>query len=122
MIGFVSPELRPLLRIAVRGTNGAWQDVEFWLDTGFDGELLLPPEIVQRLGLSSHSLVRVILADGSELETNLLRTPIIWNGVEREVEIVVADGQPLLGLRLMHEHEIRIMLMDGGAVTIEPLH
>ena len=119
MIGFVSPEMRPLLRLTISG--GIDQEVECWLDTGFDGGLLLPEATVLALRLETGSMVTAFLADGSSVETQSYRGYVEWDGQKRRVQVVVANGPPLVGLHLLHEHEIRIELTEGGAVTIEPL-
>lgn len=44
-----------------------------------------------------------------------------WNGQSRDVEVDVADAQPLLGMSLMLGSELRIAVVDGGETTIAQL-
>ena len=46
---------------------------------------------------------------------------ILWDGERRRVQVIEADAHPLVGLHLLHDHEIRITLTPGGAVSIEAI-
>ncbi|HEY0073508.1 MAG TPA: hypothetical protein VGB77_05350 [Abditibacteriaceae bacterium] len=119
MIGFVSPQGRPILRLVISGTNT--QEIECWLDTGFDGGLLLNQETVASLGLEAGSTVTALLADGSAIEAQSYRAEVQWNEEAKRVQVVQAEGLPLIGLTLLRDHEIRIHLIPGGTVGIEPI-
>ena len=121
MIGVVSPEWRPLLRVCFFDAGGAIQEIECWLDTGFDGGLLLPRANVTALGLSGSYDITALLANGSAVETQLYPAMILWDGERRRVQVIEAEGHPLIGLHLLHDHEIRISLTVGGAVSIEAI-
>ena len=97
MIGAVSPEWRPLLRVCFLDAGGAIQEIECWLDTGFDGGLLLPRANVTALGLSEAYDITALLADGSSVETKLYPAMILWDGERRRVQVIEAEGQPLSG-------------------------
>ena len=49
--GRVSPELDPLVTIEFGNGKGSFHTLEVVVDTGFSGELALPPELIQSLGL-----------------------------------------------------------------------
>ena len=61
--GRVSVELDPLVTIEISGVQGNFQPVEVVVDTGFSGELALPSELIQSLGLDYIDDVRVVMAD-----------------------------------------------------------
>ena len=44
-----------------------------------------------------------------------------WHGRPRNVEVEAADAQPLLGMALLWDSELRIPVVPGGAVTITEL-
>ena len=119
MIGFVSPQNRPVLRLTISGANT--QEFECWLDTGFDGGLLLNQETVALLGLEVGSTVTALLADGSAIETQSYRAMVEWEGQKQRVQVVQAGGLPLIGLALLRGHEIRIHLTLGGTVSVESI-
>ena len=61
--GRVSEELDPLVTIEIGSVQGNFQPVEVVVDTGFSGELALPSEFIQSLGLDYIDDVRVVMAD-----------------------------------------------------------
>ena len=107
----------PLLLIGQNGRAHA----DFILDTGFAGFLALPEADVLLLGLIySHPLI-VHLADGSRNAVNVYRVNVMWDQVEREVEILATGEERLLGTTLLEGFDVRLQFTEGGLVTIEPL-
>jgi hypothetical protein len=45
----------------------------------------------------------------------------MWDGVWRDVEVLVANRPPLLGTALLNGHEVTIRFADGELITIRPL-
>lgn len=121
IIGFVSPQIRPLIRFEALGAQGARQEIEAWVDTGFDGELLLTSDVVTQLNLTAPTAITAQLADGSIVEGNSYFATILWDGVERAVQVVETQGYVLAGLALLHGYALHVSFTDGGAVFIEPL-
>ncbi len=121
MIGFVSPELRPYIRLTLRGLKGVTREVEAWVDTGFDGALVLPTSIIRDMGLLPDPAISIQLADGSEVEMQSYKVTVVWDGQDRVVHVVPTQGFILVGLHLFHHHQLNATFTDGGAVTIEPL-
>jgi clan AA aspartic protease len=121
-LGFVSPAGRPLVHLAVLDGAGNEVAVEVWIDTGFDGELLLPNAMIEKLNLKPNFAISVRSADGSEVEKMTYMANVIWGETSREIQIVAADNYPLMGLSLLREHQLNITFTDGGTVSIEPLN
>lgn len=126
MVGVVTADGgEPRLPVSVLGVsrrgapNGA--EIEAVVDTGFDGELQLPPELVRRLGYPYEGSVLGILADGSEgrFDYHLGRVP--WHGAEREVIVIASDGDPLVGMALLSGSRLTVDAVPGGAVRVERL-
>jgi predicted aspartyl protease len=44
---------------------------------------------------------------------------ILWNGVEQKVRVLAAGKKPLLGTRLLENHELVVRFTEGGLVKIE---
>ena len=122
MIGFVTPELRPFIRLTLRGLNSVEREIEAWVDTGFDGALVLPQHVIDDLGLLPDPAISIQLADGSDVELQSYNVTVVWEGMERRVHVVPTQGFILVGLHLFHRHQLNVTFTDGGAVTIEPLN
>lgn len=61
------------------------------------------------------------LADGSTLRLDLYRGTVIWDGRPPVIQILEAEGGPLVGMQLMRGYELRVEVLDGGSVTITAL-
>ncbi len=71
MKGRVDSFGRALITIGLKApaTSGL-QYIEVWIDTGFNGDLVLPQSVVDRLELPHLGMLRATLADGSEQSLN----------------------------------------------------
>ncbi len=115
MNGHVDSNGRALVAVSVRpsGTAPA-HDIEVWIDTGFNGELVLPQQQIDDLALLHSGTVKAILADGSEVALKTYACLIDWFGEERSLEVVANDGeQPLLGVGLLAGHDLHISYRSG---------
>ncbi len=103
MNGTVDSQGRALLPISVRNApNGSETRVDVWVDTGFTGDLVLPKDQIQRLGLRPSLIVQTTLADGRTAKLESFVAWIDWFGELQEVEVCASPGQNiLLGVRLM---------------------
>ncbi|TAE60721.1 MAG: clan AA aspartic protease [Nostocales cyanobacterium] len=95
--------------------------IEFVIDTGFTEFLSLPPRAVNLLGLPFVYDMYATLADNSRVLLPVHQTIIIWNGEEREVNVLATGKLPLLGTALLDGYELSIQFTEGGLVTIEEL-
>lgn len=109
-----------IVPLTVRGPNGQGE-AEFFLDTGFAGFLTLPSEAIAKLGLKYVGIQPSTLADKTRVLLSIYRLTVLWDGEERNIEILEMDGAPLLGMSLLDGYDIRIQATDGGLVTIERL-
>lgn len=91
------------------------------IDTGFTGQLVLPPEAVDRLGLPGRGRQRAILADGRTVEVNVYLARVIWHGRERAVQVLATDGGPLVGMALLRGSRLTVDAAPDGPVLIEEL-
>lgn len=110
MNGSVDDTGRALLSVALqRSAGGAESTFDAWIDTGFIGDLVLPRELVESLGLPEGYSIRAVLADGSETQVKTYRGELDWFGHRRIAEVVINDGQfPLLGVGLLRGHKLTI--------------
>lgn len=118
--GFFTAEREPALSLEVVGPEGG-RSVEAIIDTGFTGELTLPPAWIEELGLPRTGTQDLILADGRASDTPLYDGYVILDGTAYEVVVAEAHTTPLLGTDLLWGFSLHVEFQDGGPVEIEPL-
>lgn len=91
------------------------------LDTGFEGQLMLPSETIRDAGLPYYDDYEVYLADGQVSQLHGYEGIIIWHGREREVLVLESEDQALLGMNLLWRNRIIVEAYANGPVTIEEL-
>jgi clan AA aspartic protease len=115
MNGRVDRSGRALLSIAVRASEVAeFHDIETWIDTGFNGDLVLPHRRIDELLLPQSGTVRATLADGLEYLMNAYSCQIAWFGEIRRLEVVANNGEyPLLRVGLLRGHDLHVSYRSG---------
>jgi clan AA aspartic protease len=110
VIGTVDESDRALLALHVRATpQHETSDVVCWIDTAFDGELVMPYSAIQPLELTQSAAIRATLADGSTVLLESFECLVEWLGAWRQVEVIANEGWiPLLGTGLLHGHRLTI--------------
>jgi clan AA aspartic protease len=119
--GTVNARLEALLRLRVRGPGGAELDMDAVVDSGFTSSLTLPSAALASLGLARQSGGSVVLGDGSIRSFDVYAAEVEWDGNWRPVLVSVIGGEVLVGMRLLAGHALRVAVVPGGAVEIEPL-
>ena len=120
IIGTVNSGLEAVVRFSLRGPQGEI-DAEAIVDTGFNGALTLPPDLITKLNLHSTGRSEAVLADGSKVSVDLFEALVLWNGRLLRVPVGAADSDPLLGMALLYGHEVTIRVLEGGEVFIQGL-
>lgn len=110
MIGRVDEEGRALVTIRMGITENALvHEVDVWVDTGFNGDLVLPNMYIDSLNLPHVGTAKAVLADGSEVSLKVHVCLIEWHGEIRELNVVANDGNnPLLGVGLLIGRDLRV--------------
>ena len=110
MKGLVDDAGRALLTLSVRpNANAPPMNLRVWIDTAFDGELVIPASQIQNLALSQSAAVQATLADGTEVILETFGCQIEWFGEWREVEVIGNEGRlPLLGIGLLRDRRLTI--------------
>lgn len=109
------------IRLQVKGLRGRVQEVDAVLDTGFTASLTLPPAMVAALGLRWRSTDRFTLGDGSECVFDAYVAVVEWDGKVRTILVNEADADPLVGMRLLRGHELKMQVRARGKVSIKRL-
>jgi len=112
---------RATVNVIFRLPNQPDFSIEFVIDTGFTDYLCLPQAAVALLGLPYLYDIYANLADNSSVTIPLHQAVIIWNGEEREVNVLATGRRPLLGTGLLQGYELNIQFTEGGLVTIDNL-
>lgn len=118
MKGFVDDNLRALLSIPVSASlDTNRKDVVAWIDTAFNGGLVIPRTLIADLGLVQESSAEAILADGHSVELETFACCFDWFGSSYQTQVVAGDGEfPLLGTMLLAGHRLSI---DYQTRTVE---
>jgi clan AA aspartic protease len=119
--GVVNARCEAVVRLRVRGPSGAVLNVDAVVDSGFTASLTLPATTVASLGLVRQSVGGAVLADGSVHQFDIYAAEVDWDGSWRSVLVSAVGDEVLLGMRLLAGHELRIEVVPGGAVEINPL-
>jgi len=110
VIGSIDQKGRALLDVRIsRKVDGEYIAVTTWIDTAFDGHLVLPLELIRELELDSLAQTDAILADGSRVTLEAFFCCIDWFGERRPIQIIANDGRfPLPGTGLLEERVLHI--------------
>ncbi|WP_020471289.1 hypothetical protein [Zavarzinella formosa] len=119
--GTVNTRGEAVVSLHVKGANGLEFDVDAVIDTGFNASLTLPPALVSILGLPTLSAGVSYLADGSICQYDVCPVAVVWDGIEQVVTAYAIGDEPLLGMRLLAGHELRMQLVPGGLVEIKTI-
>ena len=115
MNGKVDSFGRALVTVALRPSDAAAaHEIQVWIDTGFNGDLVLPQQLIDDLALPNSGTVKAILADGSEVTLQRYVCLIDWFGGQRDLEVVANEGEfPLLGVGLLMGLDLHISYRTG---------
>jgi predicted aspartyl protease len=73
------------------------------------------------LGLRWRSTGRFLLADGSDRIFDVYEAKVVWDGKLRTILVDETDAEPLVGMRLLKGHELKMQVRYRGRVTIKRL-
>ena len=80
-----------------------------WVDTAFDGHLVMTREQIKDMELSPLAETDAVLADGSTVTLEAFVGFAEWFGQPRALQVIANDGSfPLLGIGLLEERVLRI--------------
>ena len=110
----------PRLMLTLLGPNEP-VNVEFIVDTAFDGELSLPGNILMQLQATYFTDRISRMADGSLSSQSVYMIEVMWDGQLRLTEVIKLDNPPLLGVLLMSGKFLQAEMTDGGEVSMDDL-
>ena len=121
IVGSVNADYEPIIRIGVCSSNGQVHKQDAIVDTGFNGWLSLPPDVITALGLTWKRRGRATLADGSECIFDVYEAVVVWDGQLMTIPIDEAQSDPLIGMSLMEGYELTVQAIENGDVTLTKL-
>lgn len=117
--GYVNSDLEAIVPVALVDSNGYRWRREMVVDTGFNGDLTLPTEFIDQLGLVLVGQATLTLADGQSVQTNQYQATVVWDGERLAVDVMESESQSLLGTNLIHGSTLTMQAWEGGDVMIE---
>lgn len=124
MFGSVADGSEPVLGLtllSVSPSDRAAAEINAVIDTGFDGELTLPAQTIRLLGYPYVGTAGAVLADVSEVQSNFHTRRVLWHGEPREVAVLAAEGEPLVGVGLLAGSRLTVEATPSGAVLVKEL-
>ena len=118
--GWVNEFYEAVIPIHLQDATGNIHEFEAILDTGFNGTLTLPSELITTLKLPWRTRGSAILANGSEGTFDIHVATIVWDGMPRSILVEAVDVNPLVGMRLLAGYDLRLTVSPGGMIQIVP--
>ena len=120
--GIVNADFEPIISLSLQGADGQIYTQEAIVDTGFNGWLSLPPDLIAQLNLRWKRRGRAILGDGSECVFNVYEAIVVWDGDLLTIPIDEADSEPLIGMSLMEGYQLMVQVFEGGLVKLSKVN
>ena len=120
MNGHVDESLRALIDIRIGQTEiDQSSGVTVWIDTAFDGFLVFPRTMIEKLGLHQEALAEAILADGRQVTLESYVCYVDWFGRVVAAQVIANEGKlPLLGTEFLANRRL-VVDYNERTVTID---
>ena len=120
--GIVNADFEPIIPLSICGSDGKVYTQDAIIDTGFNGWLSLPPDLIAQLNLKWKRRGRAILGDGSECVFNVYEAVLVWDGNFLTIPIDEANSEPLVGMSLMEGYQLMVQVFEGGRVELSKVN
>ncbi len=114
--------LKPTVELLVYGQSRNRARVQAVVDTGFTEQFTLLAHAISTLNLVFAYEEKLTMANGETITFDVYYASLEWDGKMREVKIHLADGDPLIGMAMLRDHDIHIRATPDGPVSIQPLN
>jgi clan AA aspartic protease len=122
MITGIVRDFEPIIPLSVCGSDGKVYTQDAIVDTGFDGWLSLPPNLIAQLNLRWKRRGRAILGDGSGCVFDVYEAIVDWDGTLLTIPVDEADSEPLVGMSLMEGYQLTVQVFEGGHVELRKIN
>ena len=116
--GVVNSDIEAVASLLLEGGNGQFREVDFVIDTGFNGYMTLTTTLALELGLEVYELIPMDLADGSRTFIPSYEVNVNWDGNVRRVEAGALGDFPTIGMSLLEGYDLMIQVREGGRILI----
>lgn len=115
MRAWIDEEHRALVEVHVAShAKGPRKSIHAWIDTAFDGHIVMPEPEIERLALGVLADTDAVLADGSTARLRCYYCVVDWMDQVVPVQVVEnAGGLPLIGTALLSAVDLRINYRTG---------
>lgn len=117
--GRINQRLEPVINVPILDDHDIAHSFEFILDTGFNGHLTLPSDVIDRLGLKYSGQRAVAMADGFVHDVDVFTARVLWHEDQRPVFVIRLDSFPLLGMRSLLGCRLSMNVFAGGRVVVQ---
>lgn len=121
MFGRVNQQREAVLKLAIIGNRSQKIAVDAVVDTGFNGDLILPIELVLELELIPQGYQKATLGDGTISQFRVYTGTVVWDGSRKAVEVNAATSGVLIGMGLLDGYKLEVNATLNGIVTITNL-
>jgi clan AA aspartic protease len=121
MFGQVNQQREAVLKLVIIGDRSQKIAVDAVVDTGFNGDLILPIEMVLELELIPQGYQKATLGDGTISQFRVYTGTVIWDGSRKLVEVNAATSGVLIGMGLLEGYKLEVNTTPNGIVTITSL-
>lgn len=118
--GTIDANLEARVKLQVIGSRQT-KEVEFLIDTGFNGFLSVPNQLVHELDLPLGAVQSGVTADGRLDFFDTVAVEILWNEVSTSIRAQILN-EPLIGTRLLRGHSLTAEWVPGGVFRIDRLN
>ena len=113
--------LQPVAEVFVYGESNTRARVQAVVDTGFTQHLTLPVGAITTLNLEFAFKEMLTMANDEPINTDVYTASIDWGGRKRQVEIHATEGNPLIGMAMLRDHDLHVRVVPEGPVSIAPI-
>ena len=113
--------LQPVAEVFVYGQSNTRARVQAVVDIGFTQHLTLPVGAISTLKLEFAFKEKLTMANDESINTDVYTASIDWGGRKRQVEIHATEGDPLVGMAMLRDHDLHVRVVPDGPVNIDPL-
>jgi clan AA aspartic protease len=121
MFGQVNQNREAILQLVIIGEENNKIAVDAVIDTGFNGDLILPLAAISELGLKLQGYQKAVLGDGTTSQFQVYAATVIWDGLRKLVEVNAASSGVLIGMGLLDGYKLEVNTTPNGIVAITNL-
>lgn len=118
MQGQIDADNQAVISLQVRSPNNPFREFFVVIDTGFSGYLTLPIADILALQLPFQQRQTYTLGDGNDVEFDIYFAVVLWHGMERDIFVLAAGEEPLLGMKMLNGSHVFLDVIDGGEIRI----